>query len=205
MDTVEPLKRLVQKVTGIGTPSTEEALASVLNCRPSQMRFADDGYIPNNPKYPLLYYRNALRFSRKADSAAVIEKIFSEHGWGDSRRNGIYDFVHYHSMIHEVLGIARGSATLRLGGNKGNTVKVASGDVIVIPAGVGHECLKASSTFLVVGAYPPTGTYNECRGSFQEHKKAIQSLRRVSVSDIRCTGISWRSGKLKTVALRCHR
>jgi uncharacterized protein YjlB len=49
-------------------------------------------------------------------------------------------------MIHEVLGIAR-----RL------TVKVVAGDVIIVPA-VGRECLEASSTFLVVGAYPPTGT-----------------------------------------------
>lgn len=144
------------------------------------MRFRDDGYIPNNPQFPLLYYRKALRFGRKQDPAAILEEIFIAHGWGQAWRNGIYDFVHYHSMIHEVLGVARGTATLRLGGNKGRTVKVASGDVIVIPAGVGHECLKASESFLVVGAYPPRGTYNECRGSFHEREKALASIRRVA-------------------------
>ena len=51
-------------------------------------------------------------------------------------------------------------------------MKVATGDVIIIPAGVGHECLQAGKTFLVVGAYPPTGTYNECFGSFQERDRA---------------------------------
>ena len=181
MDVIEPIKRLAEKATGIGIPSREEALACVLDSRPSRMKFRDDGYIPNNPKLPLLYYRKALRLSRKHDPAAVLEATFNVNGWGDAWRNGIYDFVHYHSMIHEALGIARGSAALRLGGNRGQTVKVSAGDVIIVPAGVGHECLKASSTFLVVGAYPPTGTYNECRGSFQERDQAIASIARVGV------------------------
>ena len=144
------------------------------------MKFKDDGYIPNNPKLPLLFYGKAVRFDRKHDPAATLEAIFNAHSWGEAWRNGIYDFVHYHSMIHEVLGVARGSATLRLGGNKGKTVKVTAGDVILVPAGVGHECLKANKEFLVVGAYPPAGTYNECRGSFQEHENAVASIRRVA-------------------------
>jgi uncharacterized protein YjlB len=181
MDLIEPAKRLAKKATGIGIPSREEALACVREVRPSRMKFRDDGYIPNNPKFPLLHYPKVLRFGRKDDPAAVLEKVFSVNGWGEIWRNGIYDYVHYHSMIHEVLGIARGSATLQLGGNKGKTVKVGTGDVIVVPAGVGHECLKASATFLVVGAYPPAGTYNECRGSFQERDQAIKAIRRVGL------------------------
>jgi len=181
MDVIEPVKRLAEKAAGIGIPSSEDAIAGVRVSRPTRMKFRDDGYIPNNPKFPLLYYRKVVRFRQNHDPAAVLEKIFNVNGWGDAWRNGIYDFVHYHSMIHEALGIARGSASLRLGGNKGKTVKVSAGDVIIVPAGVGHECLKASSTFLVVGAYPPTGTYNECRGSFQERDQAIASIRRVAV------------------------
>jgi uncharacterized protein YjlB len=181
MDIVEPVRRLAEKATGIGIPGGDEALARLSDVRPVRMKFRDDGYIPNNPKLPLLCYRKAVRFGRNDDPAAVLEKIFNVNGWGAAWRNGIYDFVHYHSMIHEVLGIARGSATLRLGGNKGRTVKIGAGDVIVIPAGVGHECLKANPGFLVVGVYPPKGTYNECRGSFQEHGPAIKAIRRVSV------------------------
>ena len=37
--------------------------------------------------------------------------------WGRGQRHdGIYSFVHYHSMIHEALGIARGNARVQLGG-----------------------------------------------------------------------------------------
>ena len=146
---------------------------------PLALMFADDGSIPNNPRLPLLVYRGAIDLTGTPDPERVVERAFADHGWGDMWRNGIYPYVHYHSMIHEALGIARGSAKLRLGGNKGRTVMASAGDVVVVPAGVGHECLTASSTFLVVGAYPPTGTYNECRGSFQEHDRAIAFIRRV--------------------------
>lgn len=61
-------------------------------------------------QFAAFYCRKAMRFGRRYDPAAVLEKIFNVHGWGDAWRNGIYDFVHYHSMIHEALGFARGSA-----------------------------------------------------------------------------------------------
>ncbi len=182
MHKVEPVKRILEKTTGVGIPGAERALSRIKPVKPRLMRFRPDGYIPNNPSLPLLLYPRVVRFERGGDPAALLEAIFNANGWGRAWRNGIYDFVHYHPRIHEVLGIARGGATLRLGGNtNGSTVRVTAGDVVFIPAGVGHECLRPNREFLVVGAYPPQGTYSERRGSYQDYKKSQTEVRRVAV------------------------
>jgi len=114
-------------------------------------RFADDGTVPNSP-LPLVVYRGALPDS--GDRAAACEAMFATNGWPDSWRNGIHPFHHYHSTAHEVLGIARGQARVRLGGENGQTVELRQGDVVVIPAGVAHKRETASSDLLVIGSYP---------------------------------------------------
>jgi uncharacterized protein YjlB len=115
-----------------------------------------------------------VRFPKKLDPAAVFEELFESNGWGDSWRDGIYDYVHYHSRIHEVLGIARGEGKVQFGGSRGRTLKLKAGDVAVLPAGTGHQCLSASNGFLVIGAYPPSGTYDECTSS-EDHERAHDS------------------------------
>ncbi|MBV9262495.1 MAG: cupin [Pseudolabrys sp.] len=176
---IEPIKRLLENATGIAVPTEGDARRSVRNVKPTAYRFAADGYIPNNRTFPLFVHRGAIRFDRRYDAAAIVERVFGSNGWKKAWRNGIYDFVHYHPKVFEVLGIARGSANVRLGGNRGTSLTLRAGDVIIIPPGVGHECLRHTDDFLVVGAYPPTGTYSECRGSYQEYAKAIRQIRRV--------------------------
>jgi uncharacterized protein YjlB len=123
---------------------------------PNVVRFRDDGIIPNHPRWPLILYRGAVCLPGALDPAAVFEDLFESNGWGDSWRNGIYDYVHYHSRIHEVLGVARGRGKVQFGGNRGRAVDLKAGDVAILPAGTGHKALAVSSDFLVIGAYPPS-------------------------------------------------
>ena len=181
MFVVENLKRKYEQLTGRGKPSVKQACEAAHRTEPQQFLFPDDGSVPNNPALPFLVYKNAVALDGSSDPAAVFEELFAANGWGKSWRNGIYPYVHYHSSIHEVLGIARGKARVRFGGEHGAELEVAAGDVAVLPAGAGHQRLDASRDLLVVGAYPPDGEYDECRGSAEEHARARLSIPQVPV------------------------
>jgi uncharacterized protein YjlB len=69
----------------------------------------------------------------------------------------MYSETHFHSTTHEVLAISSGSAKCCFGGeeNPGSVEPVLSeGDVVVVPAGVGHRLLEDYGGFQMVGSYP---------------------------------------------------
>jgi uncharacterized protein YjlB len=136
--------------------------------------FADDGTVPNNRGLPLVLYRSALPES--GDRASACEEMFARNGWPDAWRNGIYAHHHYHSTAHEVLGIAAGSARVRLGGERGQTVELRAGDVVVIPAGVAHKRESASADLLVIGAYPKGQHPDICRAEPGARDKALGNI-----------------------------
>ena len=139
--------------------------------------FADDGIVPNNRALPLVVYRGALPDS--GDRAGACEALFAEHGWPDAWRNGIYGHHHYHSTAHEVLGIARGEARVRLGGESGLSVELFAGDVVVIPAGVAHKREAASADLLVIGAYPADQKPDMCRADAAARAPAERNIAKV--------------------------
>jgi uncharacterized protein YjlB len=70
------------------------------------IRFRDDSIVPNNPHFPVLVYRGVVALSASTfDPATLIDTLIETHGWAKSWRDTVYDFVHYHSQIHEVMGL----------------------------------------------------------------------------------------------------
>jgi uncharacterized protein YjlB len=141
---------------------------------PLAIAFGDDGLIPNNP-LPFLVYRGAVALD-PAHPEKSIETLFGGNGWGDMWRNGIYDYVHYHATVHEALGVARGHAHVRFGGEHGKDLRIAAGDVAILPAGTGHQCLSASADLSVVGAYPPGVKMQIMRPTPDNHASALKTI-----------------------------
>ncbi|MBV9549950.1 MAG: cupin domain-containing protein [Alphaproteobacteria bacterium] len=176
---LEDVKKVAEKLTGIARPMPKQAVARVKTRKANAWRFADDGLVPNNPKWPAIHYRGAVNLKGASDPAAVVEVLFAAHGWMESWRDAVYDYLHYHSNQHEVLGFVRGHAMLRLGGARGRNVKVKAGDVVILPAGTGHQRLSMSDDLLVVGAYPRKGGYDMCHPSKPDHDRAAVSAANV--------------------------
>jgi uncharacterized protein YjlB len=118
-----------------------------------------DGTIPNNPKLPLLVYPGALA----GESMNAVRNRILSNKWEGAWVGSVYDFHHYHSRAHEVLGCFQGSAKVQFGGESGPIVEIQAGDGVVIPAGVGHKSISASSDFAVIGAYPAGQNVDMCK------------------------------------------
>ena len=129
---------------------------------PQALTFQPGPLMPNSP-LPVLIYRQVLP-QGETNKAGGFDRLFEANGWRGIWRDGVYDYDHYHSNAHEVLGVAKGKATLQLGGETGKAVEVEAGDVILLPAGTGHRCIRDSENFVVIGAYPPGQEhYDICR------------------------------------------
>jgi uncharacterized protein YjlB len=148
---------------------------------PVSIVFEDDGLVPNNPM-PLLVYKGAVAVDN-AYPEKTIEGLFGANGWGEMWRNGVYDYLHYHATVHEALGVARGHARVRFGGDRGEVLEIAAGDVAILPAGTGHQCLSASHDFSVVGAYPPGPKMQITRPTPENRAKALKTIPQVKLPE----------------------
>jgi uncharacterized protein YjlB len=120
--------------------------------RVRQIYFGKAADVPNST-LPVLLYR-AILLPHTANKAKIFRDRFRGAGWKGLWTDTIYDYTHFHSNAHEVLGIADGRVTLRLGGEEGSLLRLKAGDMLVLPAGIGHRRVGADDGLKVIGAYP---------------------------------------------------
>ncbi len=147
---------------------------------PVSFVFPDDGAVPNN-SLPFLIYKSAFEFEDR-QPVDMIESVFKANNWGHQMwRNGVFDYLHYHATVHEVLGVARGRALVRSGAITARNLKSEKAMLLCCRPGTGHQCLSASSDFLVIGAYPPGADMQITRPTAENHRKALKTIPKVAL------------------------
>jgi uncharacterized protein YjlB len=103
---------------------------------------------------PVMLFRSVLPL-RITNKLQKFRRAFRKSGWVGLWTDTVYDYTHFHSNAHEVLGIAKGSVKLLIGGVGRRRLRLKAGDMIIFPAGTGHKRIGSDSGLQVIGAYPP--------------------------------------------------
>jgi uncharacterized protein YjlB len=154
--------------------------------------FEDDGIIPNSP-LPVLIYRKAFEGENIKEQ---ILKTFIANSWTNNWEDIILTYDHFHSTTHEVLAVAEGEVTLQIGGSKGIQILVSKGDVLILPAGVGHFSVSYHTNYRIIGGYPNGADWDLLTGTPEEREFAILNIKMVPIPTL--DPVFGRNGKLGT-------
>ncbi|KIP05233.1 hypothetical protein PHLGIDRAFT_25184 [Phlebiopsis gigantea 11061_1 CR5-6] len=130
--------------------SDRASLTPISTLRVSQHTIPKHGFIPNTSvqHIPLTIYHGA--FTSPDLTASQVESHIQSVGvCTPQRRYTMYSQTHFHSTTHELLVVSSGNAKLLF-----VEERVKKGDVILIPAGVGHRLPERSDRFEMVDSYP---------------------------------------------------
>jgi uncharacterized protein YjlB len=137
-----------------------------------------NGRIPNS-RLPLLIYRGAFEVG-----PLEMEALFRTNEWPPDWHSsfGMYPRHHFHSDTHELIAVTRGTLTGRFGGHDGVVATLTTGDLVVIPAGVGHIGESITEDLRLTGAFPVGFAIHDFRlGYVGEYSRMVERSRRVPI------------------------
>lgn len=137
-----------------------------------------NGRVPNS-RLPLLIYRGAVE-----TGPVEMEERMRANEWPPEWHSsfGMYPRHHFHSDAHELIAVTRGTLTGRFGGHDGISATLTAGDVVVIPAGVGHFGESITEDLRLTGAFPVGFAVHDFRLCLpQEYARMADRARRVPV------------------------
>jgi uncharacterized protein YjlB len=80
-----------------------------------------------------------------------------------------------------VLGVGRGSVTLKVGGQSGKQLILYEGDVLILPAGVGHYSVDTSTEYEIVGGYPDGRAWDLLKGTEEGRDMTLVCIKKVPI------------------------
>ncbi len=146
-------------------------------------RIKPDDEFPNNECLPVVHYKTVFTSMEKDVLEREMKKRFEKNNWTNTWVDSIYQYHHYHSNTHEVLGVCSGHAKVQLGGPDGVIVELMVGDVLVLPAGVAHKNVCSSPDFTCVGAYPDGIEYDIKKADHKEFSEDLECIKNVPLPE----------------------
>lgn len=148
--------------------------------KPEEHTSKPNGVVPNS-RFPLLLYRSAV----DGGGEAAVRELFVRNGWLNNwNYPGIYTYGHFHSTTHECLGCAVGWMELELFGAGGTRLRVETGDVVVMPAGVSHAMVGNSDDVSIIGGYPDGRDWDNMVDAHVTEEARRQAAKRIMMLPI---------------------
>jgi uncharacterized protein YjlB len=139
-----------------------------------------NGMVPNS-RFPLLIHRNAV----PDGGIDAVRDLFREHGWLNNwQYPGIYTYGHFHSTTHECLGCASGWMEIEIFGKGGERVRLETGDVVVMPAGVSHAMTNHSDDNWMIGGYPDGRDWDNMQDDHLDEEPRRAAAKRIMMLPI---------------------